>query len=86
MADGVSAAQQALVASLFDMATCGVSPCTSVLSMAGIPLAARKPLLMLLQHAQPAMAGRGCGLAAEGAACRLGASAARKQSLGCASS
>jgi hypothetical protein len=36
----------------FDIITCG-DVTANELSMAGIPFAARKPLLMLLQHAQP---------------------------------
>jgi len=51
--DGVSAAHRQLIAQArFDMATCGDAT-ASALGMAGIPFAARKPLLMLLQHAQP---------------------------------
>ena len=53
--DGVSAAHQLLIAQArFDITTCGdVTP--NELGMAKIPFAARKPLLKLLQHAQPAL-------------------------------
>ena len=49
---GVSAAHQQLIAQArFDMATCG-DVTASVLGMAGIPFADRKPLCMLLQRAR----------------------------------
>jgi hypothetical protein len=51
--DGVSEDNQRLVAQArFDMATCGYVT-APILGMAGVPFAARKPLLMLLQHAHP---------------------------------
>ena len=51
----VPAAHQELIAQArFDMTTCG-DVTANMLGMAGIPFAARKPLLMLLQHAKPAL-------------------------------
>jgi len=62
--DEVAAAHQVLVAQArFDMASCG-DVTASVLGMAGIPFAARKPLLMLLQHAQPELPSNCAGAAA----------------------
>jgi hypothetical protein len=50
--DGISEENQRILAQAqFDMVTCG-DVTASILGMAGIPLADRKPLLMLLQHAQ----------------------------------
>jgi hypothetical protein len=76
--DGVSDENQHLLAQArFDMATCGDVT-------APMALAARKPLLMLLQHAQPTVLSAPSDLdvaVVEVQGC-LGASAAREQGFG----